>query len=267
MSGLARLRLKDVRAAYRLIGECRELGRDAGAWRRHMLESLRQLVGSQVALHLQFEGFGTPAERVVAPLDAGFMDADRARWLHYQRENGHHADLFRLRFYPGFTGALRTRSLDSVLDLQEWHGSRDYNEYVGACGLDDRITSSVRLSRLPSAPVQTIVLLRSRSDGRYPRRAVRLVHLFHHEMVSLLGDKLALPDTADGKPPLPPRLQQVLACLLQGDGEKQIAARLGLSQHTVNRHVQRLYRRYEVRRRGELMFRCRDLLDSLVPPE
>ena len=54
--------------------------------------------------------------------------------------------------------------------------------------------------------------------------------------------------------PLPARLRDVLEGLVRGEAEKQIARRLGLSPNTVNRHVQRLYRRLEVRSRGELMF-------------
>lgn len=264
MADSGRVRIEDVRAAFRLIGECRELGRDPDAWRHHMLEGLGRLVGAQVGMHMQFDRFGTAGERMVAPLAAGFMDdADRARWLRYQRENDYRRDLFRLRFYDGFTGALRTRNLDTVVNPREWYRSRDFNEYVGACGLDDRITSALRLPQHPAWRVQSIGLLRARSDGKYKARDVRLVHLFHEELAPLVGRQLALADTEDGMEPLPPRLQQVLACLLQGDGEKLVAARLGLSQHTVNRHVQRLYRRYDVRSRSELMFRCRDMLASL----
>lgn len=268
MADSGRLRLEDVRAAFRLIGECRELGSDPNAWRRHMLDGLRHLVGAQVAMHLQFDRFGTPSEQFVDPLATGFMHAaDRARWVHYQRENDYRRDLFRLRFYDGFNGALRTRNLESVMDAREWYSSRDYNEYVGACGLDDRITSSLRLTQHPAWRVQSIGLLRAKSDGRYSQRHVKLVNLFHEELAPLVGRQLALSDTDDGKPPLPPRLQQVLACLLQGDAEKEIAARLGLSQHTVNRHVQRLYRRYGVGSRRELMFRCRDMLAALPEPD
>lgn len=268
MADSARLPMDDIRAAFRLIGECRELGRERDEWRRHMLDGLCRLVGAQVGMHLQFDRFGTSAERLVDPLAAGFMDdADRARWVRYQRENDYRRDLFRLRFYDGFTGALRTRSLASVVDGREWYGSRDFNEYVGACGLDDRITSSLRLPQHPSWRVQSIGLLRARSDGKYKARDVGLIHLFHEELAPLVGRQLALSDTDDGREPLPPRLQQVLACLLQGDSEKQAAARLGLSQHTVNRHVQRLYRRYGVRSRSELMFRCRDMLASLPDPD
>jgi DNA-binding NarL/FixJ family response regulator len=55
---------------------------------------------------------------------------------------------------------------------------------------------------------------------------------------------------------LPPRLRQTLERLLAGDSEKQVAARLGLSRHTVHIHVKRLYRAYKVNSRGELLARC-----------
>lgn len=267
MADSGRLRMEEIRAAFRLVGECRELGREPNGWRRHMLRGLSKLVGGKVGLHCHFERFGTPAERLVDPLDTGFEASDRSLWVRYQSENGHRSDLFRLRFYDRFTGALRTRNRDAVMDPREWYRSRDFNENVGVCGLDDRITTAIRLPQHPAWRVQSIVLLRARSDGRYRQRHVDLVHLFHEELAPLVGRQLALSDTADGKAPLPPRLQQVLACLLQGDGEKLVAARLGLSQHTVNRHVQRLYRRYDVRSRSELMFRCRDLLATLPDPD
>jgi two-component system nitrate/nitrite response regulator NarL len=50
-------------------------------------------------------------------------------------------------------------------------------------------------------------------------------------------------------------MRQTLALLLAGDSEKQIAHRLGLSQHTVHVYVKALYRRYDVSSRGELLAR------------
>src|SRR5262245_30462273 len=93
------LRLKDVRAAYRLIGECRELGRDPLAWRRHMLDGLRLLTGAQVGLYLQLRHPWSAEEQIAEPLDSGFLEpAHRALWAHYQRENAHRDDPFHLRF-------------------------------------------------------------------------------------------------------------------------------------------------------------------------
>jgi hypothetical protein len=263
-----RVRLKDLRAAYRLIGECRELGSDPEAWRLHMLNGLRQMTGAQVALYLHICDLGSDTEHLAEPLDAGFLDASqRALWAHYQREKAYRDDLFHQRYYADFNGSLRTRSLESVVEMPRWRLSRHYNEYVRACGLDDRITSSLRLSADPSSPIQVIVLHRSAAEGSYSRRSVRMVRLFHDELRSLIGRQLTLPGPATGAWQLPLQLQHVLRGLLEGDAEKQIAGSLGISRHTVNRHVQRLYRRFGVHSRGELMFRCHHMLRLLRAKE
>jgi DNA-binding NarL/FixJ family response regulator len=52
-----------------------------------------------------------------------------------------------------------------------------------------------------------------------------------------------------------PRIRETLRHLLTGDSEKQIAAKLGISQHTVHVYVKRLYRHYDVCSRGQLLAR------------
>ena len=54
---------------------------------------------------------------------------------------------------------------------------------------------------------------------------------------------------------LSPRLRDVLERLLAGDGEKQIAAALGLSRHTVHDYVRQIYVAFGVGSRGELLAR------------
>ena len=44
------LRLSEVRAAFRPVGECRDLGADPEAWRGHVTRSLGALTGSQVCM-------------------------------------------------------------------------------------------------------------------------------------------------------------------------------------------------------------------------
>ena len=55
--------------------------------------------------------------------------------------------------------------------------------------------------------------------------------------------------------PLPPRVRPVLRQLLAGKSEKEIAAGLRLSPHTVHTYVKIIYRRLQVRSRGELLAR------------
>lgn len=50
-------------------------------------------------------------------------------------------------------------------------------------------------------------------------------------------------------------MRQVLDRLLAGDGEKQIASRIGCSRHTVHVYVKAIYRRFGVCTRGELLAR------------
>jgi DNA-binding CsgD family transcriptional regulator len=54
---------------------------------------------------------------------------------------------------------------------------------------------------------------------------------------------------------LSPRMIQTLRSLLEGDSEKQAAAKLGVSPHTVHVYVKALYKRYKVSSRAELLAR------------
>ena len=97
----------------------------------------------------------------------------------------------------------------------------------------------------------------------FNRRQLRLLQLFVREYVRLFGRRLALiggPSVAD----LSQRVRQVLACPKEGDSEKQVALRLGISQHTVHDYVKQLHRRFEVSSRGELLARCRKFWPALV---
>src|SRR5262245_16212782 len=86
-----RLRVRDVRDVFRLIGECRELGGNADEWRLHMATELCRLVAAQVAMcgwltvHSQAWVAGTtdPGHAV----DIGWPGVTaRRRWLDYKRE-------------------------------------------------------------------------------------------------------------------------------------------------------------------------------------
>ena len=57
---------------------------------------------------------------------------------------------------------------------------------------------------------------------------------------------------------LTPRQRAVLEALAEGLSVKQVAARLGLSTHTVNDHVKNLHRLFGVRNRAQLLRRIRD---------
>jgi DNA-binding CsgD family transcriptional regulator len=47
----------------------------------------------------------------------------------------------------------------------------------------------------------------------------------------------------------------VLACLLEGDGDKQIAARLSISPYTVNQYTKAIFSHFGCQSRAELLSR------------
>jgi DNA-binding NarL/FixJ family response regulator len=57
--------------------------------------------------------------------------------------------------------------------------------------------------------------------------------------------------TAAGR--MSPRMLQTLELLSNGDAEKEVALKLGLSQHTVHVYVKALYRRFGVNSRAQLL--------------
>jgi DNA-binding CsgD family transcriptional regulator len=55
---------------------------------------------------------------------------------------------------------------------------------------------------------------------------------------------------------LSPRQRQTLRHLLAGDGEKQVAAKLGVSKHTVHVYAKALHKHFGVSSRSELLAKC-----------
>ena len=97
-----------------------------------------------------------------------------------------------------------------------------------------------------------LALGRARGDRDFSSRERRLMNFFHAELGALIGRSLvsACEPGPDG---LSPRLRQTLACLLEGDSEKQVAARLRLSVPTIHQYVGALYRHFGVGSRGQLL--------------
>jgi DNA-binding CsgD family transcriptional regulator len=79
-----------------------------------------------------------------------------------------------------------------------------------------------------------------------------VLNFFHGELGPLVGHAL-VSATEPALERLSPRLRQTLRCLMEGDSEKQVAARLGLSPATAHQYVTMLYRRFGVHSRARLL--------------
>jgi DNA-binding CsgD family transcriptional regulator len=253
-----RLRLSDVRAVYRLVGECRELGIDSALWRTHMFVELLRLTGGQVAMggptcmHDRFAG-----AQPLPALDLGW-DGPREQRIFYQYmlDRMHLCDPAISRFgaqlatLPAGVKSL-TRSRGQLADDRAWYASAAFCEYLRPSGVDDGLMSLVVVA---DGQAHGIALFRPPGEPRFSARDRRLLHLFHTELAPHLMNDLA-PPGQDPVSRLSPRQREVLACLLEGDSEQQLALRLGLTRHSAHQYVKAVYRGLRVSTRGELLAR------------
>ncbi len=256
------LRREDLRNVYLLLGECCELGADPIAWRRHMVEGLRRILGAQVAIYQELqpaEPHGQPGWLLpLLTIDAGWpTDSDRRVLVEFWARGEHELcpwfsrRNFRRVFHPA--RGLATFSRTRLIATCDWHRSEFFNDFVGRGHLDDLVLSTYDSG---SGATHGIVLHRALGERSFEPRERRLLGLFFAEHTQRLGTRLACRGGLSVVE-FPPRLQQVLACLMEGNDEKQIAVRLGISQHTVHYHIKELYRRFEVSSRGRLLAAAR----------
>jgi DNA-binding CsgD family transcriptional regulator len=246
------LSLREVRAAFRLVGECRELGADVVEWRRHLIAGLCRLTGAQVGLIGELDYSPDAWLKPLHIEDVGWAcPADRRRVLEqFLVSDVYGRDLSALRFFGILPIKLRTIHRGQIISDAEWTGSAVFNDFVRLGGLDLGILSQQTSSR--GEHTNSVILYPSFGAARLPERSRRLVHLAQQELGPLLGTALAAARDP-GWSNLPPRWRQTLDCLLEGDSEKQAALRLGISQLTIHEYVRGLYQHFGVSSRGELL--------------
>lgn len=252
-----RLLLRDLRDIYRLLGHCRDLGRDCQAWRTHLLRQLSRLLNAQVGVAVQVVPGATGALEPVGAISVGWRsDHGAENWQQFVDEEQPCADplfeavLERLQH----NARLVTRTRPQLLGDQQWLNSVFYNQYPRLAGLRECLYSYCRLTLGGRAVIDGIELHRPVGEPAFTERDRRIVRWLHHELRPLVGRQLTAP-CEPSLIDLSPRLKQTLERLLKGDGEKQIADRLGLSRATVHEYVTVLYRRFGVHSRAELLVR------------
>ncbi len=250
MSKAEALRLRDVRDAYRLLDGCRDLGNDPALWHGHMFDGLARLFGTMLAMG--GEGWWDRPTRTIRAVSGYGVSADpaaRELFLAYHRAKGQEVDPF-LRALQSVPGRLVTRTRRQMVPDREWYRSATFDEFRRPLRVAHEMTSV--LQRSPDGAITVITLTRTTGDPDFSPREQRLFSFFHAELGRLVGRSL-VSATEPGVAALTPRLRQTLACLLEGDGEKQVAARLGLSWATVHQYVTALYRHFGVRSRAQLL--------------
>ncbi|SRR6266508_3540043 len=244
------LRVQDVRDAYRLIGECRDLGRDAALWHSRMVQGVHRLIGAPAAAGGEGR-WVRPISIVdqISAFDAGLDARARELYIAYRHELGPAGNLI-WRALLNVAGRTVTRSRRQLVSDTEWYRSVVFNEYRRPGKIDHQLTSVYETS--DDGAISVICVVRALGERDFTSREQRLLNFFHVEIGPLIGRAL-VSATEPSPVKLSPRLQQTLACLLEGDSEKQVADRLGLSHDTTHQYVTALYRHFGVGSRAQLM--------------
>jgi DNA-binding CsgD family transcriptional regulator len=249
MSKTDALRFWDVRSVFRLIGECRDLGSHPALWHRRALEGLYvlfgvlQAAGGEACWHRP----GEPVKPISAYCVSGEPAADAAHRAYHLAAATVGDPIFQA--IGKLPDKQVTRSRRQLVSDAIWYRSVSF-EYYRMGGLDHPLTSVLRVS--DDGATSAIALNRAIGERDFSPREQRLFEFFHAELGHLIRGPL-VSATEPGIEQLPTRLRQTLACLLEGDSEKQVAARLGLSQATVHQYVTALYRRFGVQSRAQLL--------------
>ena len=245
------LTLADVRAILRLVGECRDLGHDPGAWGRHLHEGLSRLTGSQIGIGGEFRTPRAGAGELVSLVDSGLGAEERVAIADFLRAHGFRGHPVGVVF-DGWVSRVAVRARRQLVADPDWYRSLCYEVFHRPVDRDHCLISP---HRLPDGSLSVLTLHRTTGERDFSPRERRLLLLAHTEVGRLIGPVLMSADDQHSPTRLAPRVRETLSCLLDGDSEKQAAARLNLSRETVHQYVKVLYRHYRVASRAELLAR------------
>jgi DNA-binding CsgD family transcriptional regulator len=242
----------DVRALLRLLGELRELGADPGAWRAHLVTSLESLCGAEVAVVSELRVNDNPdgatnCAEAVTPLQAIDHGLDAGCREQFYRDLyfiDHRSDDALGAVVPLY-GSAFTVSRQNLIADRHWNRSVSVNERFRPLRCDDFVLSMVPVASL--GVISSMDVYRDRGV-RFSERERLFVELLHEE----LANDWNRVEREEGVR-LTPRQRQVLAHLMAGASEKELAFELNVSPHTVHEHIKAIHRAFGARSRGELL--------------
>ncbi|WP_438030101.1 response regulator transcription factor [Sorangium sp. So ce233] len=246
------LDFEQLRRALRLANELRDLPRGSELQRQHALSGLCAMVGARIGLWVELRGVASGRVVLGDASGVGWEDArQREGFMHYvgsaQRRS---EDPSLPRFAQVPAAPVVTVMRRQLLQDSEWYGSDHVQEFRRGGNVDDFIYTAFRTG--PDTSL-AIALHRSWGDRQYTEQERRLVEVFHEEC-SFLHRPPEVPAALLAG--LAPRLRETLRGLSRGLSEKEIAAELRISPHTVHDYVKALHRHFGVQSRGELLALC-----------
>lgn len=224
------------------------------AWATALLEGLLPAFNADVGIVSEtLLSENQPSPRIAWFVDQGWGTSDERtvflRYMHSRHANDPSLDALT----PLLQGSDKvfTRRREDLVDDATWYASEYHREYRKPMGLDPQLVSVQKLT----TPGWFLSIALHRRRGREPfgNTDRDLLHLVHSQCDWLLDRRSPAGELLGHD--LSPRLKDVLHCLLAGQAAKEIAYRLGLSDHTVRGYIKQIYKQLGVSGRGELMSR------------
>lgn len=243
----------ELQRALRLTLELRDLPHGSALQKRHALEGMAALVGAQVAVWARADGIATGRLRLHREIDFGWScDRERSLFLEYiDSAQGRSFDPSIPALTQRASDAMAVFAREQLVDDHTWYGSEHVQRFRRAGRVDSFLYG---IHALGGDTAVCFSLHRPWGDRAFSERERRLVEEIHRACGFLHEPSPTLsPQTLRG---LSPRLCDTLRGLARGLSEKQLAADLGLSPHTLHDYVKALYRHFSVQSRSELLARC-----------
>ncbi|HZZ41625.1 MAG TPA: helix-turn-helix transcriptional regulator [Tepidisphaeraceae bacterium] len=242
----------EIRRLLKLVNQFHTLPPGTDIRQRWLLEGLCNLIGADAGEFAIIEASSQPPYRLRHSLQVAIGPHHPRRLISHQPGRRHVNDpslqrLLTMLNSPRRKAQMLTHTLHELHILPS----------PLPADFGNAIYSVLKLTS-PTPLVAVLCLAHRRnniSSRAFGSRECQIVHLFHSE-AEWPYDRSPSPST----PPasitahtLTPRQQECLGCLLAGRSEKQIAADMNLSPHTVHVHVKAVYRGLKVSTRAELM--------------
>jgi DNA-binding CsgD family transcriptional regulator len=241
------LPVEDLRGVIRLLGELAVQEGDLPFKRRFLTEGLAELVQADYWfwLHLKDD---TRGDRPMpfSFLDGGFSQSQRVKFA--EASTSPATAFLNARVRQGSDHHITRRRAELVED-EQWFSSELQQRFYQPAGIGEFLSS---IYPLGNDTFSSMWFIRHLGRPAFTPRDVCLIHLITEEIDWLHRQGSDVP-AGDRVNELSPRQKQVLFRLMAGDGMKQIARVLSLSQYTVNDHLKDIYRRFGVSGRAELL--------------
>jgi len=242
------MRATDVQKILRLVGGAAELWYEPSLQRQFTLDSLCRLLNARMGVCFTIGdcvyGGQTPCPDFT---QVGLDDCGASLWQKYLKTGTPRDPV--MDVLSAVQGRVITFTRREAVADTDWLNSDHYKKLRKPLGLGPSLYVKINAQSIDR---QTLVLLcRATGAEAFSERDAYLVDLCLSEMAWPFTAEMNYVDPKLES--LQPRLKKVMMLLLEGDSEKQVAFKLGLSPHTVHEYVKDLYSELKVSSRGELL--------------